>query len=183
MILHGRAVASITLPDAVKAALPVLGGATALLFSAAECALARESKGVLTARGGAAIDLSAFYEARIFCEHAELRWVHGSGGAGRAVLLSAEAVEVDAFPDDASLDYVETLKQTYLVWGRRCDEQPADTWTALSAGRIGRLHVPAVVRETAQLRSLEYVVFDEDGNATVAEERLLGIFDTASEGV
>jgi len=127
-------------------------------------------------------DLTEIFEARIFNERAELRWLHTGDGRGRAVLLSEDAAALSAdFPErDGTVHAAEVLEGQYLLWGRVVGG--GDGWTALAAERIGTIHIPVDIPrqpEYAALTTREYVARDpRHGNAYIAEERLLRFVST-----
>jgi CRISPR-associated protein (TIGR03984 family) len=77
------------------------------------------------------------------------------------------------------VEVVETVEQTYLLWGEGLSGSPATGWSYLAAARVGRLAVPVAQlaqRQRVQLKAREYLVTaDEHGNVAVADERLLGL--------
>jgi CRISPR-associated protein (TIGR03984 family) len=144
-----------------------------------------DASGRATGPGGP-VDLAAVYEARVFHERAELRWLrdprHDSGHS--AVLLTDGSCAVDLPARDLDVPLVETLEQTYVLWGKPDrGDSVASGWTRLSAARIGGLNVPlAEVGEKHHvvIRAVEYLGQFEDGNVAVIEERLCGL-DTYEE--
>lgn len=181
--LYGRANKQMTLPAALTACLSVLAikKAVALLYTPQHCELAVLENGVLCQSDGEAVDLTKVFEARVFNEDAELRWLNEQDGIGRAVLLSDKELTVDQLDKDASLSVLdEQLEQTYLLWGEGIDPKKAGlpaAWSRLTTARIGKLDVPVSgvgKSERVQLRVKEYLaVCDLHGNVAVVEERLL----------
>lgn len=193
--LNGGASNDLSLAEALEAALPVLEDqeTVALLYSPGACSLARLKNKHLFDCQGNPVALDEFYEARIFNEEAELRWLNESTGRGRGVLLSESTIPEPCqkqFNEEASLKAVEPWPQTYLLWGegvrRQANTGLVKGWSRLTTARIGRLDVPvndltdAVVTEDKSkmprvfLHVREYLqVCDEHGNVAVVEERLL----------
>jgi CRISPR-associated protein (TIGR03984 family) len=139
-----------------------------------------DASGRATGPGGP-FDLAAVYEARVFHERAELRWLrdpcHDSGHS--AVLLTDGSCAVDLPARNLDVPLVDTEEQTYVLWGRPDREgNVASGWTRLTAARIGGFDVPiaeAGGNDRVVLRTLEYLGQLEDGNVAVIEERLCGL--------
>ena len=198
--LYGRAVDDIKLEHALRAVASVFDGAdaVALLYSARKCQLARLRAGALTDSHEQAVDLNGIFEARIFNEKAEFRWLNRQDGQGRAVLLSEEPIPESAesrFNIDVTLDAVDRRPQSYLLWGEGVGLE-SNGWATLTTARLGNLSLPISNLGTgrAQLRSVEYfaeadvdgVIVQTDydmaknagklhGNVILVEERLLGL--------
>ncbi|MGV9566020.1 type III-D CRISPR-associated protein Csx19 [Streptomyces sp. NPDC003480] len=181
--LHARAHDGITLTDALARA--GFNQAVALLSSPHEHVVAQVSAGACRTCNPDPYPLQAVFEARVFDQDRELRWLCDSGTRGRAVLLSEDA---DLLPatfaaDVPPLAAEETLETHYLLWGRPQPQHHAD-WTTLHTPRIGTLHVPVPTPEPdrrLRLVAREYISVEPDhGNAYVSEERLLGIEPTES---
>lgn len=125
------------------------------------------------------LDLDSVFEARIFNEECELRWLNFSGGFGKAVLLSENPEKANAFREknEPPLNFLETLKQTYLLWGEGTGRKIGDGWSRLATARIGKLDVPiegVKSNQRVQLMSKEYFgEVDDCGNVAVIEERLI----------
>lgn len=115
------------------------------------------------------------FEARVFDESTELRWLNDMDGRGRAVLLTEDpAVLPEAFTTREQVEVIGTENGGYLLWGKAVET--ADGWTTLTTERIGSLRVPTGIErgEHASLVTREYIARDPDhGNAYIAEERLL----------
>jgi CRISPR-associated protein (TIGR03984 family) len=106
------------------------------------------------------------FEARIFNERAELRWLNESDDKGKASVIADES-----FPD------VQTIEQRYLFWGRSTGTTKGD-WTQFATARIGSFYVPLpnVGKDAyAQIQAREYLAAYQDGNVAVVDERLVGI--------
>lgn len=118
-------------------------------------------------------DLEKVFEARIFNETAELRWLKGFG---------EKIISDEIFTSDEN--FVKKLDQFYLVWGKKNDS-PKDNWTQFATARIGAFHVPKSINaDYAQFTAVEYLMSEgENGNVFVADERLKGIEAYQPEGV
>ncbi|MFF4652621.1 CRISPR-associated protein Csx19 [Streptomyces sp. NPDC001380] len=178
--LHGRSHPDTTLADALAAA--GFTGAVALLSSPHEHVAARAEGGRCSTPAADPYPLDAVFEARVFDEDRELRWLCTHGIRGRAVLLAEdEALLPGSFPERVPpLAAVGTLDAHYLLWGR--PRLGGDGWTALHTPQIGTLHVPCPAPgpdRRLRLAAREYVCVEpRHGNAHVAEERLLRIEPT-----
>jgi CRISPR-associated protein (TIGR03984 family) len=133
----------------------------AILYAPRNCYLARLKGGKFCDQSGE-IDVSEVYEARVFNEKKELRWVKG---------YEPKIISDDDFPNS------ESIEQTYLLWGKSTGETQGD-WTKFAEARIGAFYVPIKidgVGKYAHFKALEYLAEFEDGNMAVVEERLTGI--------
>jgi CRISPR-associated protein (TIGR03984 family) len=203
--LYGRASNGLTLESALAACSAALqsGGQSTigLIYSPRKCELVTFDNGELSnSQGRAALD--SVFEARVFNQQTEMRWLHQTNGQGRAVLLSKEEIPAacrDKLHEDVSLKALKTLDQTYLLWGEGIDQSKTGLpqgWNRLTAARIGRMDVPiaAVIgpNKRVKLKVVEYLaeydsagnlIQDETkvdvtklhGNVAVAEERLVGL--------
>ena len=192
--LHGRANKDLNLAEALEASLPALNGreTIALLYSPGECALARLKDDKLLDCRDKPVVLSSFFEARIFNEETELRWLNDKAGRGRAVLLSELPIPQvcqTQLTENVSLTNLNPLPQTYLLWGEGVKNQSktglATGWSRLTTARIGALNVPVEITDALEtedeskkprvlLRVREYIAeCDDYGNVAVVEERLL----------
>ncbi|MER6274448.1 CRISPR-associated protein Csx19 [Streptomyces sp900105755] len=181
--LHARAEPGITLADALARA--GFTDAVALLSSPHEHIVARVRDGHChTNTTPAVYGLDTVFEARIFNEHRELRWLCKSGTRGRAVILTEDPdLLPDAFTHDiAPVAAVDTLDAHYLLWGRPVSGD--SDWTMLHTPQIGTIEVPFPAPDPdrrLRLAAREYVsVEPQHGNAYVSEERLLRIECTPS---
>lgn len=112
------------------------------------------------------------FEARIFNESAELRWLHESDGKGTSIVVNDES-----FPDN-----VGTVDQHYLLWGERLTENAIPGWTKFGSARIGSYWVPIqTTMPYARFKAVEYLKTYEDGNVAVVDERLTGIEEYKGE--
>lgn len=203
-VLYGRASDSILLADALKIWQAFQGKqeAIGLFYSPQTCALAsiiqgkvRDATGralasivqgtVSDAMGQEVAELSNCFEARIFNETAELRWLNHTGGSGRAVLLSEQPIDPQYGDTELpALEFLKVLSQQYLLWGEGVENatstrSPVSGWSRLSTARIGKLDVPVSgikEKQRVVLKVREYLQAEQDyGNVFVAEERLIGL--------
>ena len=167
--------------------------AVALLYAPHKCFLAVVDKdGKLWAIDGdsqshdqAEIDVTqqAVFEARVFNELAELRWLNEADGEGPAVVLCESnkgkflGEEAEAFLPSGK-ELVGRIDQTYLLWGQSTGKSE-NGWTQFAEARIGSFFVPVNgitgKEQRAQFTAFEYLGEYEDGNVAVCEERLTGI--------
>lgn len=166
----------ITLAEALGKAAGELAGAVALLYTPHECQFAQFDTGALRDREGNAIAIVGdAFEARIFNETCELRWLQaamdGATRVGRAVLIG-EGIVGHAVVE------AEPLNRSYIVWGQGDGINRAG-WSLVSTARIGPLWLPIDgigAREMVEVTTREYIARDsETGNAYIADERLTGL--------
>lgn len=165
---------------AAFAALEGMSGATAILYSPRRCELAVLRNGTLHNSNGQPVDLGTVFEARIFNEKAELRWLNDPGPQQRhqaAILAEVDyTAKLGGWKHDKRSDIIAKLPQTYLLWGEGTGQSPGNGWSELATARIGALHVPLANvgrNERVLLHSVEYIVEAEHGNAAIFDERLL----------
>lgn len=200
--IRARAAELITFRDALKQCANLLVSAPALLYTPQWCGFAQfDAVGRLVAADGKPAEefvdkpddfRESVFEARVFNQQVELRWLHKRNGEGRAVLLSDDGedaklddyfAELPQLTELPKLDkIIETIPQTYLLWGEGIEvtekDRPAPGWSRLTTARIGRLHVPLAENDVGtgrvQLVAREYLgEVDQHGNVAVVEERLL----------
>jgi CRISPR-associated protein (TIGR03984 family) len=127
------------------------------------------------------VDRDEIFDARLFSEDVELRWLHQGAGLGKAVLLAESAGALAAagpvFGPAADEPVADTRAGFMALWGT--SGGPDRDWYVLREHRIGRLPVPIAPppdnRSHLALRVREYIGRDEHGNAHVIDERLLGL--------
>jgi CRISPR-associated protein (TIGR03984 family) len=185
-----------TLGKAVTEYHKNFGEGLALLYSPKACWLAKlESDGSFVASRGkedkpmalASEDLQSVFEARVFNAKAELRWLNEVGGSGAAVVLCVDdahnffgmkPVLFKTKINDEEKELIDTIEQTYLLWGQSVGAATGD-WTQFAEARIGSFFVPlkdvTAPNKRARFTAIEYLGEYEDGNVAVAEERLTGI--------
>lgn len=162
------------------ASLIGLRRATALLYSPNRCSLAIFARGSLYGPDSQPFDLGAVFEARVFGNAAEMRWLNDPGPAQRhqAVILSEQdcSGSLSGWQSTNPPTVIETLQQTYLLWGEATGQSFGSEWSELATARIGALLVPvanATQNQRVLLHSVEYLVEGEHGNAIIYDERLL----------
>lgn len=154
------------------------GGAAVLLYTPRHCLVAHlATDGVIRGSSGKVVDPAVAYEARIFHDQAELRWLNDPTGQGehRMAILSERPLGTEYRRLDKILS---ALKQTYLLWGTlvKSSGEAQLGWSRLAEARIGAIHVPvAGVPEKGRvlLHTVEYLAEYEHGNVAVIDERLL----------
>lgn len=155
--------------------------ATAILYTPRRCELATFAEGELRASDGQPVDIDTVFEARAFNETAELRWLNDPSPEHfhRAVILTGQDRKgmLEGWePENDRPRVIETLPQTYLLWGEGTGLPVNNDWSELATARIGGLRVPLgnVGRnQRVLLHSVEYIVEAEHGNAVVYDERLV----------
>ncbi len=178
--LYGRTSENVTLEAAIANCLEHLKEkeAIALLYSPIACQFAKLQNGELKNAQDTKIDLKAIFEARIFNETWELRWLNMPDNMGHAVLISEVNIS-KCLSHSCNLDYLEILPQQYVLWGEGMarPEEMVEGWSRLAAARIGAMNVPIANVTTNQqrviLKAREYLKeVDDYGNVAVVEERL-----------
>ncbi|ELS31692.1 MULTISPECIES: type III-D CRISPR-associated protein Csx19 [Pseudanabaena] len=178
--LNGRKSQDISLQDAIAACQAHFNNsAIALLYSPTACQFAKLEGGSLRDFVGKEIETAPIFEARIFNETSELRWLNLSSGIGSAVLISQDNISA-IFKDECNLKYFESLPQQYVLWGEGMASSPksSEGWSRLGAARIGAMDVPIADITTNEqrviLKVIEYLrEVDDHGNVAVVEERLV----------
>ncbi|MEM1369691.1 MAG: CRISPR-associated protein Csx19 [Cyanobacteria bacterium P01_H01_bin.15] len=180
-ILYSYQAEKLHLQEALSVCREHLAGAVGLLYSPLSCFVVRLADGVFHHSDGALSDtaLSRIFEARIFNQDYELRWLNEFDETGNAVLLADKEVHGLAWNPLESIS-CEYLKQQYLLWGEKIAEtQLPQGWQRLAEARIGKLDVPLdpQLKESEQrivLKTQEYLAaVDHYGNYGVIEERLV----------
>ncbi len=162
------------------AALIDANGATAILYSPRRCQLAILANGALQGSDGQPVDTCSVFETRVFNDTAELRWLNDPSPerCHRAVILTEQdvATKLDGWSYEPRNDVIDTLPQTYLLWGEGTGRAVGNGWSELATARIGGLRVPVGnvgKNQRVLLHSVEYIVEAEHGNAVVFDERLV----------
>jgi CRISPR-associated protein (TIGR03984 family) len=174
-ILHSRAADGISLPEAIRVAVP--DHAIAFLASPGRYQVTKVRGSACYGPVGLC-SLDEVFEARAFNPEAEMRWLHVDSGLGRAVVLAEEehALPTGFGQPLSPLVAAEVFPQRYMLWGRPTPPRH-DGWISLYAARVGMLEVPLTASGRGRrvyLTAREYISVDPDhGNAYVAEERLL----------
>lgn len=175
--LYGRASDGIPLVSALETCTQHLSAAIGLLYAPDACHFVRFSEGSLVDSWGSQVDLTKVFEAKIFNETYELRWLNQSRGSGRVVLLSEDPLG-DILQDSiVDLIAIDVLPQKYLLWGKGVDSNHSENWGSIASARVGSLTIPiGEIRQDSYvyLHSREYLrEVDEYGNVAVVEERLI----------
>jgi CRISPR-associated protein (TIGR03984 family) len=188
-ILYSRAANKITLFDALKNCAGCFSDAVGLFYSPEACKFGKVQGDLITDETGkdlALIDNNIF-EARIFNEETELRWLNQPNNKGIAVLLSSRNNITSYLSDNGSaIEAIDIIPSQYLLWGEGTgkkeiapNKEIKQDWSCISAARIGKLAVPVAgieYKDRVQLKFVEYLdTCDEHGNVAVVEERLLGL--------
>lgn len=152
--------------------------AIGLFYSPNWCKFGKLEKDGIVKNLNNILNLDSVFEARIFNEEWELRWLNFSEGLGKAVLLSEQPEIANSFSENSQpLNFLESLPQTYLLWGEGTDKETNAGWSRLATARIGKFDVPVegITRtQGVQLVSKEYLdEIDKFGNVAVVEERLI----------
>jgi len=178
--LYSYGTSDLTLTEAIEKYSEYLGEAIALLYSPKSSAFAKLAQGKsLTDAQGNIINLDYqehyIFEARIFNECHELRWLNESRGKGYAVLISELPYNFETKEEKA---FLEKIPQQYLLWGERAKHHNSNGWLQLSTARIGSLNVPLPddfrQGQRVYLKTVEYLAeVDDFGNVSVIDERLV----------
>lgn len=174
------------LNDAIVACHQQLEGAIALLYSPQSCQLAKlMSNGTLHDFCNRAINLANnpdIFEARIFNQTYEIRWLNRMDGTGEAALIfdfkeKEQEQTIKGFIASKPIS-CESLEQKYILWGQKTKNPAISGWQRLAEARIGKLDIPLnqqlKVNERVYLKTYEYLApVDEYGNFAVIEERLV----------
>lgn len=172
----------VALNEALSAFATIIdaNGATAILYSPRRCELATFAEGALRASDGQPVDIRSVFEARVFSETAELRWLNDPSPerCHRAVILTEQdcSATLNGWDFEQRDDVIDKLRQTYLLWGEGTDRPVSNGWSELGTARIGGLRVPVGnvgKNQRVLLHSVEYIVEAEHGNAVVFDERLV----------
>ncbi|WP_045442558.1 CRISPR-associated protein Csx19 [Picosynechococcus sp. NKBG042902] len=170
---------NLTLSEAIAAGSDYLEKAIALLYSPEGCTIAQLNNGQLQNSEGKILeDIKHVFEARIFNEQSELRWLNQALVSGQAVFISEQSLNLNNFDAQASLNS-EALEQKYLLWGEKVNNKPsAAGWLRLAEARIGKLDIPladSVAKDQrVYLITNEYIAPEEVyGNYGAIEERLV----------
>lgn len=195
--LYGHNAENITLAEALENCAEILQDGIALLYSPTCCQFAKLlPKSILQDSQGKDIPLeytsNYIFEARIFNSQFELRWLNELDGKGQAALIFDNQSLTDKLPDWQSQEIpniLTTIKQQYLLWGEKTNQELIEGWQRLASARIGSLDVPVnqVLQDQQRvyLKTIEYLVEvneaevdkpevdEENGNVAVIEERLM----------
>lgn len=169
----------LTLNEALAAFAHILQqqqSAAAILYSPQSCQLAQWVQGAVYDENGQPLDILTVFEARVFNELAELRWLNDPSPqqCHQAVVLTEQQSQLD-WPTERRDGIIAKLPQRYLLWGEGTGRSASNGWSELATARIGALKVPiggVGKNQRVLLHSVEYIVEAEHGNAVVFDERL-----------
>ena len=173
-----RAKKTLTVSEAITACQHILEGAIGLLYSPQACTLVRLAPdGTLHDADTKEVSLTNIFEARIFNENCELRWLNELDGSGRAALVAESEISAAGF-GKINTKACDALEQRYLLWGEKAKDNNTEGWQRLAEARIGKLNIPLAQtiekEQRVYLKTLEYLaVVDDYGNVAVTEERLV----------
>jgi CRISPR-associated protein (TIGR03984 family) len=178
LFIHTRQ--GLSLADALSAWAEVSGAdrATAILYSPDRCELATLTAGSLQTFDGLPVDITRVFEARVFHETAELRWLDDPSvePSRKAVILTETAIQLDGWQSSHPIKIRKKLDQDYLLGGRGTGRPTTNGWSEIADAHAGVLHVPLTdVRKNQRVRlcSVEYVIEADHGNAVIFDERLV----------
>lgn len=124
-------------------------------------------------------DLKSVFEARVFNQVSELRWLNSFDGQHTTAILAEQPLSFDGATLTAEERIIRTLPRHYLLWGLRTDtDNVRSNWTQFATARIGSYFVPITLdanHKHARFTAVEYFREYEDGNVAIADERLTGI--------
>lgn len=123
---------------------------------------------------GHSVASDSLYALRAFDGTHDVRWSLRNG-AGTLVQIGERS---DSTPADAVFEKVSAVITgvRYLLFGERDEESGG--WVTLSAANVGVIHVPDPGgKGRVAIEAVEYVVFDNDGNADVIDERLVRLVE------
>lgn len=151
-----------------------------LLYSPQSCIFVKvNDQGLLTNHSEEQADTANVFEARVFTEHAEFRWLRKDRESGTAVLISDRTSVQRLQSFKATKPYIKKIQHDYLLWGETTGAI-SRSWSKLAESQIGQFWCP--VEEVKQhgrriqLRAVEYLApVDNYGNVAVIEERLVGL--------
>lgn len=182
--------AGLTLADALAATGPQMGGApVGLFYTPASCGFATWDGKAFLGPDGRTLDLGGVFEARVFDDKGELRWLmdpESTGRTGQAAFLTEHTSLVSGW-DDGKVPNAYRLDNEYLLWGEAWDPGTAKLqsgWSCLASRRINTLPVPVAglkAHDRVRLCTAEYLgpapgdAGTVHGNTVVIEERLLGL--------
>lgn len=183
-MLYSYQAKDITLTQAIASCTAQVNGAIALLYAPDACLFLKLTNNAFhDAHGTIISDLSSIFEARIFTEYCELRWLNRNHGSGDAALITETKQAITGFSDLEAKEY-KTLeqKQKYLLWGEPVlnPKNLQVGWQRVAEARIGKLDIPISEKFTNKeqrvyLKTCEYIDTIDYGNCVVIEERLVSL--------
>jgi CRISPR-associated protein (TIGR03984 family) len=167
-----------------KGAGPASAGAVGLLYTP-DAVIPVRSDGLAWQSAVGAVGVAGVFEARIWTDQWDLRWVEDEPGSGlgTATLFSEDDdIGLVGEPPER-LPVHATFDHRYLVWGV-VDETTGD-WATTSAARVGAIAVPvseAAPGDRLVLDAREYLgVIRDNGLCGPVAERLMGFRRDASK--
>jgi CRISPR-associated protein (TIGR03984 family) len=177
-----------TLPDAIASCSDLLKDAIALLYSPTECNILKLNSGQLEDASAKTFKcVEKVFEARIFNQNNELRWLNRNSGNGQAVLLSETEI-LTAKPESfekEEINYQECIPQKYLLWGETVSWDDVHSnyadfqkgWQRLTEARLDKIDIPLdeviAPKQRVYLETCEYIAEKDFGNMVIIEERLI----------
>ena len=168
-----------TLSEAITAFFAVTENAKdtfAIFYAPHKCFLAKHNGKDFAVKEND-FDLTKVFEARIFNEVSEMRWLNDTSGNHATAILSEKQLAFYGKTLEAEPGIISGLCQEYLLWGKSADK-PQNGWTKFATARIGSCYVPVELTQSetyARFTAIEYLKKYEDGNVAVVDERLTGI--------
>lgn len=171
-----------------------------IVYGPRRCRFVTLSECGLVGADGHPIPLDEPFEARLFNEQLELRWLHRQDGIGPAAIISETQRAINNYRCQEGYE-VKKVPHSYLLWGESIGELSDEMavslslgWSRLTEARIGHIDVPIYLGcdpgWRVQLRAIEYIAIYEEavgsdadsanrlerhGNAAVIEERLISL--------
>jgi len=174
--LYTKSNNNVTLREAIDQTQEYFLEAWGLLYSPQRCCFVKVNNGEIECHKDEDMNLKSVFEARIFNEQAELRWLNELNGKGRSVLLSDGVIDILTNVNSANLEVIDKRIQKYLLWGKGTGKDIGENWSRLATARIGKLNVPIPKVQSQQQVGLEvyeyFGITDCHGNVSVIEERL-----------
>jgi|ERR1051326_5655603 CRISPR-associated protein (TIGR03984 family) len=172
-----------TLSCAIKAFFDIAQNASqntfAIFYAPHRCFLAKRNGDEFEVKESG-FDLNKVFEARVFNEASEMRWLNDPNGDHATAILSETQLIFDGKTLEAESNVIGGLNQEYLLWGEKvklkASEQNPSGWTKFATARVGTFDVPIETdKRYSRFKAVEYLKKYEDGNVAVVDERLTGI--------
>ena len=126
--------------------------------------------------------LGSVFEARVFNQVCEMRWLNNPNGHHTTAILSEKKLNCDGRDLESDDEVIGGLEQKYLLWGKEVEPDGSNRhpsgWTRFATARIGSYYVPIALKRGqsyARFTAVEYLRSYYDGNVAVVDERLTGI--------
>ena len=145
--------------------------------------------------------ISHTFEARIFNDSAELRWLrepNKNGDVGNAVIVLDGDRQLELEDDWKSHghDELTRISNQYMLWGQGYENEETqnrdvDNWSVLASGRTGSICVPRggvnkfdqrIWLWTCEYLGREHGEAGRHGNMTVLDERFVSLENVAMKG-